>query len=502
MKKTSLFLLLLPILLLGCFSKKEITKNAQITPIKKEFFKITPETLTNGDSIILVKWSMNADSIFLDGVKLDSSGSKTFVIDTTTIFSLDVIKDGKNTTYTKTVVFVPKTEIKQEIPNVTNLKKNKDHTYSKGVYDGRFTVGTEDGYRLMYGFPIPVSTSHFVFTVDDAYASNGPNLNNIDSSIIYFGGNFNANDAKYSGTNRTEVAFMLDSVFITQIIQPVNNNLKPVPDGELGNFLHIIYKIDNFSGQKRNVGLMVLMDMMIDDNDSAYTYINGKKVNNETSFSGSKLPKNFQSLRTEEKFKELHATTLFTNDDKPFPDTISIGNWGHYYNTVWDISASNKVIGDNAYFLKWNKQIIQSQESLSFSYYFGVENKKVNLMFNNSEAVKDDNLTLYYVKIGQTNLSNSEKSKIKYFYNKYKQKHIYGLIIKGYSDAYGETLINQKLSLKRANKAKRFFIKQGIKSSQIIVKGFGESHAFQGEDALKYGNLKDRKVEIIIYYED
>lgn len=504
MKRLSFLLLVLLAIFSGCFSSKKTTKNTTVIPKKEEFFLISPETLTDGDSILYVEWSMNTDSVFLDGVKLDSSGSETFVIDTTKEFSLAVIKNGKTTTYTKEVTFIPKiTEtVTQKIPEVTNLKKNKDHTYSKGEYDGRFTIGTEDGYRLMYGFPIPISTSHFVFTVGDAYASNGPNLNKSDSSIIYFGGNFNADEAKYSGTNRTEVAFMLDSVFITQIIQPVDYNLNPVPDGELGNFLHIIYQIDNFSGQEQNVGLMVLMDMMIDDNDSAYTYINGTKIINETSFAGANIPKKFQSLRTEEKFKELHATTLFTNEDKPFPDTLSIGNWPHFYSTVWDISPTNEEIGDNAYFLKWNKHKFKTDETLSYSFYIGIEDKKVSLMFNNSAAVKNDNLTLYFVKLGQTKLSSSEKNKIIKFYNKYKQKHVYGVIIEGYSDAYGETSVNNKLSLKRAKTVKRFFMKQGLKASQIIVKGFGESFASQSKNAVKFGNLKDRKVEVIIYYEE
>ena len=39
--------------------------------------------------------------------------------------------------------------------------------------DGRFTLGNGDK-RLMYGFPVPLSTSHFVIKVDTVFLTNNP----------------------------------------------------------------------------------------------------------------------------------------------------------------------------------------------------------------------------------------------------------------------------------------------------------------------------------------
>lgn len=152
-----------------------------------EFFTVTPQKTTAADSIVTVKWQMNTDTLLLNGVLYnDSIGYATFVIDTTTTFELTVIKNGKKTSLKKTVTYTP--AAKKPTTTVSKTNQNNDHIYSTGDYDGRFTLGTVSGYRLMYGFPSPRSTSHFVFTVDDYYASNGPNLHNSDTSIIYFQG--------------------------------------------------------------------------------------------------------------------------------------------------------------------------------------------------------------------------------------------------------------------------------------------------------------------------
>jgi len=501
MKKNNLISVFFVILFLsGCsiFHKTTPTPLTVIKPIAS--FEITPDKLSFGDSIITVTWNANSDTILINGVQFnDSIGKEFFVIDTTTTFELTVIKDGLKNTYTKQVVYTPPIQKSQVTVTKTNISKN--HIYSTGDYDGRFTLGTVSGYRLMYGFPNPRSTSHFVFTVDDYYASNGPNLHENDSNVVYFQGDLQTSENKYNGNNRTEVLFMFDSVYVMQIIEPVDSTLKPVDPGNFGNFMHITYLIVNKSGATKKIGLLALMDMMIDDNDRAHTYISGQKITNEQVFTGNNIPSSFKNLKTTGVFAELHATTLFTDADLETLDALAIGNWPHFYNTVWDINPTGDAIGDIAYLLKWNKQYLAAHDSISFSYYIGIETEPVTLIFNEQD-IKNKSQSFTYSALGKTDLTALAKDSLMNFVNSINSSKIQYITIDGYADAYGGTVSNQKISVRRANKVMQILVDSGFDKNDITVKGNGESFASQDIDCQQNGKKADRKVKISIFYKD
>lgn len=478
-------------------SSKTQTKYPQDNTYE-EFFSVSPAMLQNGDSVVTVEWQMNTDSIFLNGVFYkDSVGKYSFVINTTSKFVLRVVKNGKTETYENVTIFKPPPP-KNDIV-VRKTSKTKDHVYSTGSYDGRFTLGTVSGYRLMYGFPNPQSTSHFVFTVDDYYASNGPNLNKSNPNIIYFQGELQTDKNKYDGGNKTEVLFMFDSVYVSQIIEPVDKNLKPVAPGELANFMHITYIVTNKSGKSKKIGLLALMDMMIGDNDRAFTYINNQKVMNEKKFGVGAIPSTFKNLRTDGEFNELHATTLFTDDDLKTLDTLAIGNWSHFYKTVWDISPTGKQIGDIAYLLKWNKQQLSENEDITFSYYIGIETEPITLLYNQTD-IKTVSDEFYFDNLGQSVFNDITKDSLIDFINTIDPSKIQFITINGYADAKGNEYSNQNLSLKRANSVKQLLLDNGIDENIIIVKGHGESFAEQDITCQQNGNKADRKVQVSIAY--
>lgn len=503
MKKSNFALFLFSVLLISSCSvfKKTTTVQPPIQPPKvPEFFTVTPQTTTSSDSVVTLKWQMNSDSLFLNGVPYnDSSGNLTFVLDSTTNFELTVIKNGNKISYKKTVTHIPTVKKPKITVQKTNHRDN--HIYSTGDYDGRFTLGTVSGYRLMYGFPSPRSTSHFVFTVNDCYASNSPNLHNTDTNIIYFQGDFQSSKNKYNGNNKTEVLFMLDSVNVMQTIQPVNDQLIPVNQGEQAHFMHITYKVTNNSDNSKIIGLMALMDIMIGDNDKAYTYFNNNKITRETTFGPGNIPKKFKNLKTEGRFDELHATTLFTDQDLLVLDTLAIGNWPHFNKTVWNINPSNKTIGDIAYLLKWNKQNLSVNDSIIFSYYIGIETEPIVLLYN-EKNLKSKTITLNYTQLGQTNLSAQGIDSLKTFIASVEYSKISSISVDGYADAYGSNLSNQKISLKRANTAKQILINNNISSNLITIKSNGENYSDQNPIFVQKGKQADRKIKVTIFYND
>ena len=69
------------------------------------------------------------------------------------------------------------------------------------------------------------------------------------------------------------------------------------------------------------------------------------------------------------------------------------------------------------------------------------------------------------------------------------------LQITGYSDSDGSDELNQRLSERRAEKAKDFLVKEGIKSSQIMTEGKGEKEPLASNDTAE-GKAKNRRSTI------
>lgn len=73
--------------------------------------------------------------------------------------------------------------------------------------------------------------------------------------------------------------------------------------------------------------------------------------------------------------------------------------------------------------------------------------------------------------------------------------------IEGYTDSTGADSYNQKLSEKRANSVRQALRDDGIDSSRIEVKGYGEAYPIAGNDTSS-GRQRNRRVEIVISDED
>jgi len=69
------------------------------------------------------------------------------------------------------------------------------------------------------------------------------------------------------------------------------------------------------------------------------------------------------------------------------------------------------------------------------------------------------------------------------------------VLIDGFSDSYGPKHINQKTSVKRANKIRDYFVKNGIEPSRIEAKGYGEKRHISSNETI-LGRAKNRRVVI------
>jgi outer membrane protein OmpA-like peptidoglycan-associated protein len=67
----------------------------------------------------------------------------------------------------------------------------------------------------------------------------------------------------------------------------------------------------------------------------------------------------------------------------------------------------------------------------------------------------------------------------------------------GYTDSIGSEAYNQKLSERRAQVVRQYFIKNGVGASKISVRGMGESNPIASNDT-EAGRERNRRVEVIV----
>jgi outer membrane protein OmpA-like peptidoglycan-associated protein len=90
----------------------------------------------------------------------------------------------------------------------------------------------------------------------------------------------------------------------------------------------------------------------------------------------------------------------------------------------------------------------------------------------------------------KTNLTELSKT-----LNKYQDTNV---LIEGHTDSSGDDAYNNKLSDQRANSVEDYLASEGVKSSRLTTKGYGESQPISSNDT-EAGRQANRRVEVAIY---
>jgi len=289
--------------------------------------------------------------------------------------------------------------------------------------DGRYTIGVR-GQRLMYGYPYPYSTSHFIVKVDGTFASNysGFSSSFFDYDLVYPKNFFKRmifkilkrepeiKVSKEKG-DKTTVAFMIDTLKLTmgeaslasditfkydkvsiqQVLSPVNDDLDPVPLDSFGKYYQVKYEMTNLSDKTKTIGLNVLFDTMIDDNDACRIDVfnndeeiepkgNRRSNNVESKYLNGYVPDRLLVYRRREKFtNDLTGDFHISKKDATKPDEMYIGSWPYLHSVVWKTSdkriEQRKQYFDSAVLMKWDEVSIDAGETETFIIYYGLFNE-------------------------------------------------------------------------------------------------------------------------------
>jgi outer membrane protein OmpA-like peptidoglycan-associated protein len=299
---------------------------------------------------------------------------------------------------------------------------NKATTYKIADNDGRYTLGVK-GRRLMYGYPYPNSTSHFIVNVDENMASNSPRFL-IDRDIEledylerkgFFARIFDLlkrkkkkfklkayDDVTYlsdtltikfddSNSMHSSIQFRFNGLKIKQILSPLNEFLEPCQPSDSTRYYQVDYIVENDSNKTVNAGILVLFDTMIHGNDAAkmdaFKTDLLEYLTPEQRRDGAKSRGKYAKFKPGDGVKRIlvYETKELTKDMtgdfrlQTIPDEVHIGSWPLFYGVLWDVPKikKGKKYFDSAVILKWNTQPLAPGEKFYYTTIFGLYNKGV-----------------------------------------------------------------------------------------------------------------------------
>ena len=225
--------------------------------------------------------------------------------------------------------------------------------------DSRFAIGTTGGNpdnskdnnkKMLYGFPSG-STSYTTIRIDN-------------TSYEYLSGQneFNADEA-----NNVSSAVYSD-VNVEQKLTLVNN-----PATGENDLVEIKYIVTNEGEEDKNVGVRIMLDTMLGDNDSApFRIPQHGAVTTETEYVDDEIPQFWQAFDNLTSPSVIAQGRIYQTEDER-PDKVQFCNWRSAHDTNWNYKTTNgRGNGDSAVTMTWNEDIIAPSETKEYVTYYGL----------------------------------------------------------------------------------------------------------------------------------
>lgn len=248
---------------------------------------------------------------------------------------------------------VPKAKLRSTI--TTDGIKNeylelyyKNGIYSLGTIKGDPTLSTDNNKRLLYGYPgsgtsfttIRIDGSNYMFTPDTvSYTENV-----ISASAVY------------------------NDVSITLNYSLITNQYTGRED-----VAEFSYNIKNIGSSSHDVGVRIMFDTMLGDNDaSPFRIPNVGDTSSETDLTGDDVPEFWQSFDSLTKPSVIAQGTI-KNSSSASPDRVRFTNWYLARNNYWDYSRTvGSPNADSAVCIYWNPRSLSSGDNYNCKTYYGL----------------------------------------------------------------------------------------------------------------------------------
>lgn len=226
--------------------------------------------------------------------------------------------------------------------------------------DGQFTIGTKEGNpnyatdnnkSLLYGHPNPWTSETLIVLDDREYV-------------------FSA-DAVYVDKNGKKATAIMQlgstDVSVTQTLHFFTNTRTGMADT-----VKIEYAVSNHGSVNHTVGVRIMLDTMLANNDHAPFKIAGfGNVTESRVLEGAEITQTYQVYDNLDAPTTMAIGTLWLNNERR-PDKVQYCNWAGIKGSGWNHRVTNgSYLGDSAVGIYYNPITVTSGNTMNVSTYYG-----------------------------------------------------------------------------------------------------------------------------------
>lgn len=248
-----------------------------------------------------------------------------------------------------------------------------------GPEAGRFALETtgglperpgDDGKPLIYGRPRPW-TSYTTVRVDGrSYVFGGPTEKRAGR-----GGEFGVvrlGPTVRDGAVETICAF--GDLEVRQVLEVAASSTSGLPDT-----VRIVYEVSNQGREAHQVGLRLMLDTMLGENDGAPIRLGERTLTGDSGAEGTDLPSFWQAFDSLSKPNVMAQGTV-ADPTTVRPDRIVVTNWGNLADHLWEVALTpgkdftreGEYELDSAVALYWEETPLQPGESRLYATAYGL----------------------------------------------------------------------------------------------------------------------------------
>ena len=221
--------------------------------------------------------------------------------------------------------------------------------FSIGNIEGDPSYASDNNQILLFGHPSPGTSETLI---------------KIDGEEIFFEA-----DNVFIGNDSASAIMTLEdyNVSVLETLSLISSGAASYKD-----CIKITYQIANNSNKEHNVGIRIMLDTMLADNDDAPFKIPGiGNLTSERTFTGSNIPAYYQVYDYLDNPTTLATGYLVTKGER-IPDKVQFALWGDIDNSSWDYSTGGNHFGDSAVGIYFNPASVSPGQSFDVSTRYGV----------------------------------------------------------------------------------------------------------------------------------
>ncbi len=375
---------------------------------------------------------------------------------------------------------------------------------------GLFTLGA-DQQSLLFGYPYPSTTSHFVLRTKDVpnpilSQSRGESPPESQAEALFNAKSyFASNEAEVAKGVRltpdqylrpeyprdqmswlkgypTKVAGQLifpvtrgtDSLFLEQRVTPCNDQFVADPTIKQPKLYRVDYYIRNVScHDTREFDFAFMLDPKLGQDEIGLIRIDSAVLPAEESFV-LVGPEALQLIRTQAD-SAPNLDIVFGVNQTPRPEALFNTLWQAQRRRVSGVNEDLSILDDRALFAQWPTHTLQPGERITYSFVIGSQTaERTRLRYTKPMMTQ----SVLWFDFDRDTLIKGEVRVLRQAYDKFLRSNAYShLVLEGFTGSLGSDTYNKDLAQRRLDHMIGWLTRWGIPRSRILTKLNGEYYA-------------------------